>query len=675
MNIPLSWIEELTGVKTTDREYANKMTMLGQKVERYYSEIDGAALGDTVFEFEITSNRPDCLSVIGLARETAAAYGLPFAAPEPAYTEGSGRAEDYLSVEVQTDKCLRYSAAVVKNVRVAPSPQWLSERLIKCGLRPINNIVDITNYVMLEYGQPMHAFDLKHVKDNKIIIRQAARGESIVTLDDVERTLDDTDMIIADAEKPTAVAGVMGGQFSGIYEDTATVAFESACFDAMSVRFTAKKLGLRTDSSSRFEKGLDPNNAYPALLRALELVKQLEAGEPAGEIIDVYRAPKMPAVLSLDPGAVNALLGTSLTADYMHEALTSLGFTVDEDLTVTAPTFRNDVECTADLAEEIARLYGYDNIPSTILRGAVSARPSERARFERSLKELCVSSGFFETLTLSFMSEKSLERVLDPEDGAERNAVRISNPFGEETSLMRTTLLPSLMDALARNYNARAETAALFELSAVYLPRADETQLPDEPKKLVAAGYGGVDYFRLKGLIERMASLAGVGDLVFEPVTTSPAYHPGRSARVSAAGRVFAVLGELHPALAENYGIKARCSAAEIDVNTLFELRGPTVRYKPLPRYPAITRDLAVVADAAMLSAEIEAVIKRAGGSLIESLGAFDVYTGPGVAEGKKSVAYNLTLRDEDRTLTDAEADGVVADILIALGGIGVSLR
>ena len=789
MNIPMSWIREFADVEVADREYAAKMTMLGQKVERYYREADaisgvvtaeirsvrahpnadklfvctvnisdrevevvtgadnigagdvvplalsGAVLfggktiasgsirgvlsegmfcslselglsagdypemsadyvmtlppgtpagtdisdilgfNDTVFEFEITPNRPDCMSVAGLSRETAAVFGSEFKFNVPGPPKGSGDISEHLLVENKTANCLRYSAAVVKNVNVRPSPQWMRERLRKCGLRPINNIVDITNYVMLEYGQPMHAFDMKHVSGQKIIIRQAVDGETIVALDKTEHVLDSSDMVIADSHKPTAIAGIMGGQFSGIYDDTDTVVFESACFDALSVRFTSKKLGLRTDSSALFEKGLDANNTYPALCRALQLVEQIGAGQPVGGLIDLYESLPAPKQLPLDPDAINAHLGTSIPSGFMSDALLRLGFSVDDGLRVTAPTFRKDVEGMADLAEEVARMYGYDNIPSTIVSGVASARPSTRQRFERALKELSVSSGFYEALTLSFMSAKSLDKILVPEDGGLRNAVRISNPFGEETSLMRTSLLPSLMEALARNFNARANSAALFELSAVYLPADDEDSLPDERKLLTIAGYGSLDFYRLKGVIERFASFAGIKELVFERQKGNGEYHPGRSATASSKKRVLAVFGELNPEIADNYGIRARCSAAEIDVEALFELRGPETQYRPLPRFPAVMRDLAVVCDEDLLSAEVEKVILNVGGRRVESLRAFDVYTGAGVPAGKKSVAYSLTLRDEDKTLTDAEAEDIMSRILIELETIGVVLR
>ena len=789
MNIPISWIREYADTREPDREYADKLTMIGQKVERYYREsdslknivagrivsvekhagadnlsvcltdigeehitvvtgaknvkpgdvvpvaLDGALLSggktiskgeirgavsegmfcsfselgfsqqdfpeaeadgimilpedtpagediaktlhldDTIFEFEITPNRPDCMSVTGIARETAAAFSVPFCFAYPEAPKGSGNIDDILSVENRTDKCIRYSAAAVKNVRIAPSPAWMRERLRKCGLRPINNIVDITNYVMLEFGQPMHAFDLKNVKGQKIVVRQAKEGEVIVTLDGVKHPLDPLDMVIADSSDPSALAGVMGGEFSGIYDTTDTVIFESACFDSLSVRFTAKKLGLRTDSSSLFEKGLDPAGTIPALYRALELVELCSAGEAVGGIIDIYENPVAPVRLPLLPDRINKCLGTAFSAEIMVESLKRLGFSVTDEQLVVVPSFRGDIACTADLAEEIARVQGYGSIPSTIMSGIASARPSERAIFERELKQLCAGAGLFETTTLSFMSKKDLDNILVPDDHVLRGAVRISNPFGEETSLMRTTLLPSLMNALSRNFSVRAKSAALFELSACYFPSADENQLPAEPRALAAAGYGDLDYYVLKGLIERLISLAGRFEIRVERLTGNASYHPGRSARFFVLDTPVATAGELHPGIAENYGIRSRCYAAEIDVETLFALRQPTLKFNPLPRFPAVIRDLALVCDDTVLSSGIETVIKRAGCSLLETVTAFDVYRGEGIAEGKKSIAYNLIFRDSEKTLSDYDADKAVGDILTALKEINVSLR
>ena len=789
MKIPISWIRDYADVEVSDKHYADKMTMLGQKVERFYREsdslnnvvagrivsavkhpgadnllvcsadvgsacltvvtgaknikpgdvvpvaLDGALLSggktiskgeirgvisegmfcsfaelgfsqqdfpcdaadgimilsentpvgedisktlrldDMIFEFEITPNRPDCMSVVGIARETSAVFGVPFTFLPPSAAKGAGDIKDIVSIENQTANCIRYSAAAVKNVRIGPSPDWMRERLRKCGLRPINNIVDITNYVMLEYAQPMHAFDLKHVKGQKIVIRQAKDGESIVTLDGVNHPLDSSDMVIADSFDPSAVAGVMGGEFSGIYDDTETVIFESACFERLSVRFTAKKLGMRTDSSALFEKGLDPQNTVPALCRALQLVELCGAGDVVNGITDIYDNPRPPVALPLFPEKINAFLGTSLSAEYMTQALDKLGFSTDENMMVSVPSFRGDVSCTADLAEEVARMYGYDKIPSTVMSGIADARPSERARFERSLKEICAGAGMYETATLSFMCAKDLDNILVPERGALRNAVRISNPFGEETSLMRTTLLPSLMTALARNYNARIKSAALFELSAKYIPSDDPNLLPDEVRSLTMVGYDSFDYFGFKGIIERLVSLSGIGEIRFERASDDPSYHPGRSARIFCGDTEIAVVGELHPELISNYGIRTRCCAAEIDAGALFSLRGPTVKYKPLPRFPAINRDLALVCDEQILSADIEKVIRKEAGKFLDSLSVFDVYTGEGVPAGKKSIAYSLTFRDAEKTLSDSDADRIIESILKALSEKDITLR
>ena len=788
MNIPISWILENLNIETSDKEYSDKMTMLGQKVERYYKESDGISgivtgkikeirkhpnadtlfvckadigeqaltivtgatnlyegavvpvaldgavlasgstistsdvrgvrsdgmfcslaelnltihdfpenredgimilppdtpfgkdissvlsLDDTVFEFEITSNRPDCMSVIGIKRETAAAYGVPFLPPEPEKPEGTDTVDGYLKVINKTKNCFRYSAAVVKNVKVSPSPQWMRERLRKCGLRPINNIIDITNYVMLEYGQPMHAFDHRHIEDKTIVIRQAVKGESIITLDGEKHPLDESIMVIADAKKPSAVAGVMGGEFSGIYDDTDTVIFESASFDNLSVRFSAKKLGMRTDSSALFEKGLDPHATLPALYRALELITVLGAGDVVNGIIDIHEELPSAKKIPLDANGINALLGTSLSEEYMTKALRSFNFSVDNNLVVTVPTYRMDVEGTADLAEEVARLYGYNNIPSTVMSGIALGHLTEHQRFERALKSICTAAGFFETTTLSFMSNKSLDLICAAANSHIRNAVRISNPFGEETSLMRTTLLPSLMEVLVRNFNVRAKSALVFELSARYFPTEDE-KLPDEKKSLTVMGYGVVDFFLLKGLLNEIFESAGLKNPRYEVMADNPSYHPGRSARVYIKNISLAEMGEIHPTVTDNYGIRTRCYALELDVDALFNLRNPVVQYTELPRYPAIVRDLALVCDKSVYSSEIEAVLKKVGGSFLESVNVFDVYTGDGVPDGKKSIAYNLTLRDREKTLTDVKADTLVDSIMTELEYIGIILR
>lgn len=631
-------------------------------------------LDDAIFEFEITPNRPDCMSVVGLAREAAAAYNLPFNLKEYPPLEKKSEIENYLKVVLNTKNCLRYCAAVVKNVRVKPSPAWLRERLRKCGLRPINNIVDITNYIMLEYGQPMHAFDHRYVKESTIVVRQAKQAETIVTLDGIEHNLDDSMMVIADAEKPSAVAGVMGSEYSGIYEDTSTVILESACFDSLSVRFTAKKLGMRTDSSALFEKGLDQHLPTIALARALQLIKELDAGDIVEGTIDEYDTLPTIRTIPLDPEAINRHLGTSLSLEFMKKALESFEFSIDENLNVYIPTFRNDVIGMADLAEEVARIYGYDNIPSTIMSGVSVAQFSEDQRFENEIKRIAVALGLYETTTLSFMSNKSLDMICAANDSPLRNAVKISNPFGEETSLMRTTLLPSLMEVLARNFNVRAKTASVFEMSSVYIPTLED-ELPIENKSLTIAGYGNTDFYNLKGIVEYIIKHCGIEDIKYLPLTDNPSYHPGRSAIIKRGDNILAVFGELHPLVVSNYGIRLRCYAAEIDVDMIFKLKGDLKQYVELPRFPAISRDLSLVCDEDTTSAIIEDILKSAGKDILESIEVFDVFKGDSLPKRKKSIAYSLTLRDLNKTLTDSDADSIISEMLDLLASKDIVIR
>lgn len=634
-------------------------------------------LTDDIFEFEITSNRPDCLCVSGIAREAAVSFDIPFEFPAPKQVETSGDVAEFLSVANETpENCQRYSAAIVDNVRVKPSPEWLRRYLRQSGVRPINNIVDITNFVMLEYNQPMHAFDHKHVNGKKIVVRQAQPGETITTLDDVKRTLSPDMMVIADEQSPIAVAGVMGGEKSGIYDDTKTVVFESACFNGLNVRATAKALGMRTEASLRYEKGLDPENTIPALMRALELVAELDAGDIVGGIADVKGSYELPRAIKFDAARVNALLGTALETQQMVDILTSLEFSVDSDLNVTPPGFRRDATCLADLAEEIARIYGYENIPSTVMTGIAAARPTERQRFSRTAADYLVGAGLFEINTFSFMSPKALDALgLSPDD-ARRNAVVISNPLGEDTSLMRTTAVPAMLDVLAHNYNARIESAALFEQCAVFIPKAQKDELPDELPRLVIGMYGpGNDFFALKGAVEGLLAAMGAKTPIFEPTEGDGSYHPGRAATINIDGRAIGVIGEVHPAVLENFDIAARCAIADIDMAALFGEATEKKTFHSLPRLPAVTRDLALVCDLHTLSSSIERVIERECGALLEQLEVFDVYTGPGVPDGKKSIAYSLLLRDSEKTLTDEQADDVVARALDALKKDGVVLR
>ncbi len=631
---------------------------------------------DTVFEFEITSNRPDCLSVIGLARETAVSFGKPLKLHTPVVKGGHGDVNGLLKVRVEApDLCPRYCARVVKNVRVKPSPRWMRERLRASGVRPINNIVDITNYVMLEYGQPMHAFDQKYLKEQQIVVRRAKEGESIVTLDGVERKLSPDMLVIADQDKPSAVAGVMGGEYSGIMDDTSTIVFESACFAGPSVRITAKTLGMRTDSSARFEKGLDPNNCIPALERACELVELLDAGDVCDGIIDVNNSSGERRKLALEPEWIKRFLGISISEEEMVQILQKLDFEVKEGV-VAVPTFRADVEHKADVAEEIARFYGYDRIPTTLVGGSAQGKLTEEQKFERMVNDTMQALGYSEIMTYSFISPKFYDKIGLPSDSPLRRSVTIANPLGEDTSIMRTIALPSLCEALSRNYSNRNLSASLYEIATEYIPKESDSELPVEKQSVVIGAYGEeTDFFSLKGAVEELLEKARVFDYDVQPATEEYAFHPGRCAQLLKDGKVFGVIGELHPKVLENYGLGARACAAVLDFNALFALRDPVRQYQPLPKFPAVTRDLAFVCDDEIPVLALKKSIAAAAGSRLEKVTLFDVYKGKQVADGKKSVAFNLVLRSADGTLKDEDADAIVKKVRKALTDLGAELR
>lgn len=641
------------------------------------------ALGmdDVAVEFEITPNRPDCLSVRGLGREAAATFKVPFEDTVPQLPQGSGNVADHIAINVEaTDTCNRYACAIVENVRIKPSPQWMRERLRLSGVRPINNMVDITNYVMLEYGQPMHAFDLAYVNGGKITVRKAKADEMIETLDGEERTLDETMMVIADEEGPIAVAGVMGGEYSGVYDTTHRVVFESASFDGPSVRATSNKIGLRTESSTRFEKGLDSETVMPALHRALELVEALDAGDVISGVLDDYPTPKERRTLEMSPGAINELLGIEVPEAEIKELLLPLGFAID-GRTVHIPTFRDDVSQNCDLAEEVARYVGYNNIPSSVLRGEAKAKPTERHVFEERACQWLAGYGFWECATFSFYSPDVLDKINLPQDSPLRNVVTIANPLGKETSTMRTTALPSLMEVVARNCNARNDVGAFYELATVYHPHADTAKLPHEPKKLVLAAYGDEWHFlSLKGVLEALFEEFWLQSPEARRVTDDASYHPGRCADlwVTAADgteHCVARVGELHPDVMKNYDVKPRVVAAEVDMDSFFACRGPVPQYKPLARYPAVHRDLALVAADDVPAGDIEECIRQAAGKRLERLSLFDVYSGDNIAAGSKSLAYSLMLRDAETTLKDKQADKIIDKILAQLAKIDVKLR
>lgn len=633
---------------------------------------------DTSVEFEITSNRPDCMSVIGLARETHATFDRPYTVKEPAYKGIDGDINSMLKVTIHNKElCPRYIAGVVKNVKIGMSPRWMRERLRASGVRPINNFVDITNYVMLEYGHPMHAFDIRYIDGAEINIRSAKEGEKITTLDGAERTLTEKMLVIADANKPVAVAGVMGGEYSGIMDDTVDVVFEAACFDGASVRTTAKALGMRTDASARFEKGLDPQNAYPALMRAFELVEMLGCGEVVKTIIDADYSDKTPKGVEFDPVWINNFLGADIPGDVMRSCLEKLDFRI-ENGKAYAPSVRIDIECKADIAEEVARIYGYNNIPKTIIRGVADAKLTEKQKLERKTANAMTALGAYEITTYSFISPKYFDKIRLPMDSTLRKTVVISNPLGEDTSVMRTTLLPSMCEVMARNYNNRNAAVCLFELGSEYIPNGGE--LPDEPVRLSVGAYGGdMDFYGIKGIVDSMLKNIGVEDFEYSAEMNgfgeAEAFHPGRRAVITKDGKAIGILGELHPETLENYGIGVKAYAAKVNVTELLDIANAVKTYKPLPKFPAAVRDLAIVCDENLPVAELEKAIKRAVGNTLESVTLFDVYKGKQIAEGKKSVAYSIAMRSHEGTLTDEQSDAAVKRVLKELEKLGAELR
>lgn len=638
---------------------------------------EALGLNDLVTEFEITSNRPDCLSVIGLARETAATFDLPAAYPHTDPLDYAGNDIDkYISVNVEAkDLCFRYSAAVVKNIRIAPSPRWLRERLRSSGVRPINNIVDITNFVMLEYGQPMHAFDYSTLKEGKIVVRRAKDNENITTLDSVEHKLDTSMLVIADGERPVALAGVMGGENTEIRDTTETVVFESANFDGASVRITAKKNGMRTDSSARFEKGLDSRNTMPALVRALQLVELLDAGDVVKGIIDIDNVDYSDRKLAFDSDWINRFLGTDISSADMEDILSAIDFDV-KDGEITVPSWRADVEGAADVAEEIVRFYGYNKIGTTMMKGAASSHGyTDSELFRKKLHTSAVSLGLFEIMTYSFVSPKVFDKIRLPMDSEYRNCMKISNPLGEDTSVMRTTMVPSMLETVARNCSRGNVTGKIYEDGTVYIPNGDG-ELPNEEKRFSIATFGEeADFFELKGIVETLLYDVGVSDIKFTAKKDSPVYHPGRCATITKDEKIIGVIGQIHPLTASNWDIDVPVFVADLDQELIRSLRVRIVDYKKLPKYPAITRDLALVCDESTPAGELLDVIKNAGGNIVESVNLFDVYRGKGVEEGKKSMAYSIVLRSNDHTLMDSEAEDAVTKILRKLEAAGAKLR
>lgn len=625
--------------------------------------------GDSVIEFEITNNRPDCLSMRGLARESAATFGteLKLHVPE-SHGSGAGDITDHLSVEiVEPHLCPRYTARMVRNIRIKPSPLWMRRRLRASGVRPINNIVDITNYVMLEYGQPMHAFDYSCVGGDRIIVRRANEGETLETLDGNTRRLTPEMLVIADESRPIGVAGVMGGGNSEITDETEAIVFESANFNGISVRRTGLALGMRTDASSRYEKGLDPLNTMPAVERACELVELLGAGEVVPGCIDVIASEAETLTLPLEPERVNALLGTDIDRQFMIDTLRKLDFTVENDV-ITVPSWRGDIEGFADIAEEVARFYGYDNITPTVFRGATAQGGySDKQSAGRRVAQLCRGMGYYEIMTYSFGSRSAWDRIRLPENSEKRRAFTILNPLGEDTSVMRTTSLPSMLDVLATNNAKRNTDVKLYELATIYLP-VDDNELADERSILTMGVYGaGADFFAVKGEVTALLGSMRIGDLSFRAKKDNPSYHPGRCAEVYSGDTLLGVMGQIHPLVCENYGIDHDVCAVELDFAEMLSCRGPEPSYVPLPRFPAVTRDIAIVCDADIPAAELEKTIMLNGGEYLESCVLFDVYTGAPIPAGKKSAAFSLVMRAKDQTLTDEHADETVSAVLSAL--------
>lgn len=635
-------------------------------------------IDDTCVEFEITNNRPDCLSVLGLAREAHATFQLPFNYNPPKFKGIDCDINKELSVTIENNKlCSRYMAAKVKNIKIAPSPRWMAERLRASGVRAINNLVDITNFVMLEYGHPMHAFDARFVKGNKIVVRNAKEGEVLKLLDETTPELKlSTDMlVICNEEEPMALAGIMGGEHSGIQEDTTEVIFEAACFDGVNVRRSAKKAGVRTESSSRFEKRLDPENAKNALYRALELIEILGCGEVVNTVIDVYPVPSKPVGLKLDPDWVNEFLGSDISKEEQISILKRLDFEVDEStMTVTPPAVRIDIERPCDLAEEVARIYGYNNIATTVPRLSSHSAQTPMELFQKKLLGIMLSQGCCETMTFSFISPKGYEKCRIEEKN--RESVKIINPLGEDTSVMRTTLIPSVMELVARNINARNLSGRFFEIGRVYIPVGDVNTLPVEKDQLICTVYGdGEDFFSIKGIAEEILDKCGI-DGKFIALRSNKTFHTGRCAEITAKdGKVLGVCGEVHPIVADNYGIdKNRIYILVLKLEEMLESAGGETKYESLPKFPASVRDLSLVCDSDVSNGEITDIIKGRAKHL-ENIRLFDVYTGEQIAENKKSLSYKLTFRKSDATLTDEELDKIIGKIIEALNEKGITLR
>ena len=644
------------------------------------SAVKALGLDDVVFEYEITSNRVDCYSVVGIAREAAATFRKEFHPPVVTPTGNDEDVNDYIRVTVKdADLCPRYCARVVKNIKIGPSPEWMQRRLASVGIRPINNLVDITNYVMEEYGQPMHAYDLATIEGNEIVVRTAEKGEKFTTLDGQEREMDETVLMICDGKKSIGIAGIMGGENSMITDDVQTMLFEAACFDGTNIRKSSKKVGLRTDASGKFEKGLDPNNAQAAIDRACQLVEEMGAGEVVGGMVDVYGKKKEPVRVPFDADAINALLGTNVSKEDMIGYFKKIDLEYDEETNeVIAPTFRHDLFRLADLAEEVARFYGYDNIPTTLPKGeATTGKLSYKLRIEEVARDIAEFCGFSQGMTYSFESPKVFDKLKIAEDSPLRQAVEIMNPLGEDYSIMRTTSLNGMLTSLATNYNRRNKNVKLYELGNIYIPKAlPLTELPEERMQFTLGMYGDGDFFSMKGVVEEFFDKIGLHKKeTYDPNAGKSYLHPGRQANIIYDGVVVGYLGEVHPDVADTYGIGEKAYIAVLDMPEIVERATFDRKYEGIAKFPAVTRDISMVVPKEIMVGQIEGVIEKKGGAYLESYALFDLYEGAQIKSGFKSVAYSIVFRAKDKTLAEADITQAMDKILKALEEMGIELR
>ena len=644
------------------------------------SAIKALGLDDVVFEYEITSNRVDCYGVLGIAREAAATFQKKFCPPIVEVKENDEKASDYVKVTVEDPElCPRYCARVVKNVKIGPSPKWMQRCLASNGIRPINNLVDITNYVMEEFGQPMHAYDLDTIANKEIVVRRAGKDEKFVTLDGQERIMDENVLMICDGEKAVGIAGIMGGENSMITDDVKTVLFEAACFDGTSIRLSSKRIGLRTDASGKFEKGLDPNNAQAAIDRACQLMEELGAGEVVGGMVDVCSETREPSRVKFEPEKINKLLGTSLTKEEMIDYLGRVELAYDEKTDeIVAPTFRQDIHCNADVAEEVARFYGYDKIPMTLPTGeATTGKLPFKLRIQEVARDIAEYCGFSEGMSYSFESPKVFDKLCIPKDSDLRKVITISNPLGEDYSIMRTSTLNGMLASLSTNYNRRNKDVRLYELGNIYLPKSlPITELPDERTMFTLGMYGNGDFFDMKGVCEEFFEKIGMKKKVtYDPNSEKPFLHPGRQANMIYEGEVVGYLGEVHPSVADNYSIGEKAYIAVIDILDILEFAGFNHKYTGIAKYPAVTRDLSLVVPHAVLAGQIEEIFDQRGGNILESYQLFDIYEGAQIEKGFKSMAYSLVFRAHDKTLGENEISAVMKKIMNGLNGLGIELR